>query len=200
MAATDKRAQLFTFEAELKSLFRDASLRRITSAISHKDSISICEIENPDDFIYGQWMSLILLSGPAMQVTLKTHYFNRDAVQLVAWALQKKPDEIQPNVIMDFMREFLNLTSGEVKATLATVNIPVGLSLPLISRGFDEVLFSDVVNERNLLDWWALVGKFGKLVCTMEIEVFQPDGLKNITKIDFSAPKDQGDEGDVDFL
>ncbi len=186
----------FSFAKELTLIIRDACHRRLASSVP-KSQVVIENLEKEDDFIYGQWMSLILLVGPSLQITLKAHYFNK-AVHNILHKNFEFQSKISANMIMDFMREFLNLASGEIKASLAKHNISIGLSLPLITRGFDEVLFSDQIVDRAINDWWQFKSDFGAIICSAEIEIFQPEEFKDLDKV--VRETESTAVGDIDFL
>src|SRR5690606_37665797 len=111
----------------------------------------------------------------------------------------KTRDRISNEMIMDFMRELCNLAAGEIKSNLLAGKVAVGLSLPLITHGFDEVLFSDGMTTGQFRDWWAVDWGEGQIICSCEIDVFSP---KEVARI--KAPSTQmaatQDDGEIDFL
>lgn len=94
--------------------------------------------KNPDDVFYYQWMSLILIANPNFRIILKTHFNNSSVRALANEALQFA--EIGPTQpLSDYMKELANLLGGAIKRSLEGSSINCGLSLPLVTYGFDEV-------------------------------------------------------------
>ena len=60
-------------EKNLQSLLRQSCRLRLYSSLKIDGGVDIEELSNPDDFLYGQWMSVILLSGQALQCTLNRY-------------------------------------------------------------------------------------------------------------------------------
>jgi hypothetical protein len=114
-------------------------------------------------------MSFILLAGEGGILTFKTHYSSRDIQELAASTLKKDSDTIQAAMIADFMREYCNLTIGLVKVKLAEVGIHTGLSIPVVTRGFDEIWYRDydLKDEFKIADAWRIKWASGSIVCTM---------------------------------
>ena len=183
-------------EKNLQGLLRQSCKLRLYSSLKIDGGVDIEELSNPDDFLYGQWMSVILLSGQALQCTLKMHYFNDTALALSSHSLGLARAKIKPGMLTDYMRELTNLFAGEIKAQLFANKILVGISLPLITRGFDEILFSDNLGKFIVRDYWKFLWSGNEIVLTAETEVFQPDIFNSVTIKEFNAE----DEGDIDFL
>ena len=183
-------------EQNLHSLLRQACRLRLISSLKIDSGVETEELENPDDFLYGQWMSVILMSGQALQCTLKMHYFNESALALSCHSLGLPSKKIKPGMITDYMRELTNLFAGEIKSQLFSNEILVGISLPLITRGFDEILFSDNLGKFIVRDYWKFCWNSHEIVLTSETEVFQPEILNSVTIKEFNIE----DEGEIDFL
>ena len=189
---TDKQVQNFKF------ILRRSCETRFVSSLKKQEKILISEMENHDDFLYGQWMSIILLSGPSLQATLKLHYYNSSAKHITATALGIDDHNVKDTMLMDHMKELTNLFAGEVKAQLFHNDILVGISLPLITRGFDEVLFSDRIGNHQVKDFWTMSSESDriKVTVTTESEVFHPDIFEDVKFLE----QNEEDEGEVDFL
>lgn len=181
---------------KLRDIVRGAASKRLESVTRSKLSLEVGEIENPDDFVYAYWMSFILLSGKDLQLTFKAHFFSDEARYLVATGLKKQPEQISQNNIQDFMKEYCNLVAGEVKASLSASGVTIGLSLPLITRGFDEVIFSDAVDARQFSDWWRVSWDSGALTMSFVAEVYQLSAVADL-RVPSAGVKD---DGDIDFL
>jgi hypothetical protein len=144
-------------------------------------------------------MAVILVSGSALRVTFKAHYMTRDAKKFAAEAFAKASDQVTDAQAADFMKEFCNLTAGGIKLVLEVSKIPVGISLPLTTRGFDEIFDSQVDEPTAFMTRWCLVSAEAKIWCSATIEIYDSARLQaadlKITDTDEKAPG-----GDIEFL
>lgn len=193
---TSKQVTPNEVQTKLREIVRHAALRRLESCTRSQVNLTMGEVENPDDFAYGYWMSFILLSGNDLQLIFKVHFYSDEARHLTAKGLKREPGEITYPDIKDFMKEFCNLVAGEIKAGLSAAKVMVGLSLPLVTRGFDEVIFSDSVDSRQFSDWWRLSWASGVLTLSFVAEVYQLGALADLKTPSAEFRRD----GDIDFL
>jgi len=124
--------------AALQEMVRASSLHQLRQQ-AKDESLGLVHETRTDGPVHGHWMSLILMAGQPFRLTYKVFYSSPLSRALPARRLESRPDDISDSIMADFMREFCNLMAGGVKRTLAQMQIPVGLSLPLVTRGFDEV-------------------------------------------------------------
>lgn len=191
LAATD-------LQDEVKEALKNRIRNRVLSTLSRSarmDSLRIEDVENPDDFTYAYWMSVILVSGSSVRTNLKIHFNSDAAKQLVGSRVQKKSKSEAQRVCMDFMREQCNLIAGSLKSMYLSENIITGLSLPLLTSGFDEAIFSDRVDEAKNKDIWKIVwdGYPTGITCSAETQILAWDDFKN-----FSAEEEEDDDNDSD--
>ena len=180
----------------LKNILRNSCFVRFTSSLKSRAVVELKDDVPKDDFLYGQWMTVILLSGPSMQSVLKLHFFSEDAKEFAALAMGIEKRDVQNNMMIDYMKELTNLFAGEIKSQLFDNDILVGISLPLVTRGFDEVLFSDQSSESLTRDFWSMRSGNSRVTITSEAEVFQPQIFDNTSFTEMN----EEDEGEVDFL
>ncbi len=147
--------------------------------------------------VISHWMSLILVSGPALKITFKAHFKNKVARLLAAPVYSKEPDALTEEQGLDFMREFCNLTAGSIKKALLNHNIKTGVSLPVVTRGFDELFFSSAAMPNVYSDRWTINSPVGEIHCSVNVEVVQPVDFSKITD---DVPEDSDNSGDVEFL
>lgn len=155
---------------KLQKLVRFASLERMKS-VAHRVDIASEELEFVPNrlTVFAHWMAFILIAGEGGKIAFKTHYSSTDIQGLVAKAINKDRDKISSQLISDFMREYCNLVGGVIKAKLAQVGIHTGLSIPIVTRGFDEIwrMDRDVSNDIISVDAWRLKWPTGAVKCTM---------------------------------
>ncbi len=179
----------------LKQVIRHRVENTIVRASALKDH-KLQEVSNADDFLYGHWMSLILVSGSAIRVILKIHFDTGTSRGMLAGKLKKKLDDIDDRMAMDHMREMCNLMAGALKAAFNNANIITGISIPLVTSGFDEAVFSDKIDPRKIHDVWKITWPDGELACSSVSDVLSWNDFSDL-KVD---DEKQDDEGDGEFL
>jgi CheY-specific phosphatase CheX len=155
-----------------------------------------------DDFpenkkVYSHFMSIILVSGASLKITFKTHFKSKDAKVLASSIFNVKPDDVSVPQSLDFFREFCNLTAGSIKWALSQHEVEVGISLPIVTRGFDEIFFPRKQNATHFHDAWKLKASEMIIVCTSNIEFTE---AVNLSKLDENFDGSSGGQGEVEFL
>ncbi len=176
--------------SQLTALIRDASLTRMQN-LSKRNNISICEISE-DPLVFAHWMSFILLSGKDLRILFKAHYMSTAAKFYAGKTYASSKERISKNRALDFFKEYCNLTAGSIKIALAKCQVKVGISLPILARGFDEIFYPRPAD--SLMKYWSLVCEGETIFCSAHIAVLQP-----IT-INYSPVTNKSSEGEVEFL
>ena len=149
-------ASLTEISHDIHNIFRLKSLETLQLTLDRQD-ISISEVPNHDDFLYGQMMGYILIHGKSMKASFKIHYSQPLAQDITAEQLGLVPEKVNMDTTNDFMREYCNLAAGYISDAFAFNNIITDISIPLITDGFDEVWFSDNTRPLDQKDYWQLV-------------------------------------------
>ena len=132
------------------------------------DEVLVHEISG-SPLVYSHWMSVILLTCSDLKITFKTHFKTRNAQLLAAPLFNLPSDRISTAQALDCMREYGNLTAGGVKHALLR-NRELVLSLPILTRGFDEIFYADARPANTVYDRWRLAFRETEFICTVEIE------------------------------
>lgn len=176
----------------LRELVRCTSASRMKS-LSKRPDVEIQEItENRD--IFAHWMTLIFIAGPSLRITFKTQFSNVMAQCFAEGAYDLKKEQIENHKSQDFIREYCNLVGGYVKNSLIQQKLEVGISLPLVTRGYDNLFFGelsgfDVYNDR----WKLVIGGDVCIYCSVSIEIMDDFKLSN-QNLEFE------DSGEVKFF
>lgn len=141
------------------------------------------------------WMSLILISGKDIRVTFKTNFFQDSIKKIIAKKFNKPIEQITTDQTKDFVREFCNLVAGTTKTIFEQVGSKVGISLPLVLRGFDNLFFLEKKNESNFTWIWRLSEGDYFVDCCCYVEI-----LSNNTFKDTDMKFIEKNTGEVDFL
>jgi hypothetical protein len=188
-----------TWSRELQALlelFSKSTHRRLVHDYDVSDTLLVF-LDNPNRYVFGHHMALIFLAGPCFRLILKAHYSVKGVEQLVARTLKRQPDKIEEKTIHDFMREFLNLVAGGCKTMLGEIGIPMGLSLPLVSRGFDEIYYRRKVRDSAVLTDWEVHSELFKVTFTLVCEVIE---WKELEKLNVLIGKSESPQYDVEFF
>jgi len=148
-------------------------------------------------------MVFILVSGDALRVTFKAH-FNMDTGKSLAFRVfgGKSAADISRKQAIDYFKEFGNLAAGSIVTLFEKIDIDLGISLPLCTRGFYEV-FSDYTEKDNPVitysDFWALTANDSTVHCSALIEILDRKSLARL--VDFEIAEDEsGADDEMDFL
>ncbi len=141
------------------------------------------------------WMGLILISGKDVRVTFKTNFYQASIKKIISKKFNKPIEQITTDQTKDFVREFCNLVAGTTKTIFEQVGSKVGISLPLVLRGFDNLFFNEKMNESHATSTWRLSEGDFFVDCCCYIEV-----LSNNTFKDVDMKFVEREDNEVDFL
>ena len=172
----------------IKKLIRDKSLLAL-SDLSKKTDIRIEEsmLLSP---VLAHWMTLISIGGPQVHLTIKIQFSTAMARSFVQNGQnQAVPDSLSK----DLIRELCNVIAGYVKQALADNQVLVMISLPLLSRGFDNFFLQASSRKESLADQWSLVYNQSVLHCSSLVEVAEEIKLDDFKEKESSS-------GEVEFF
>jgi CheY-specific phosphatase CheX len=162
--------------ARLTNFIRETS-RESLARFANVEQPQIEEIDSTIA-VLGHWSALILISGTAVRVTFRVYFSTETAKKLASGAYKMSESLVNSDQAYDFMKEYCNLCAGRVKLLLLTNNLQVGISLPLVTRGFDQVFEEESKETFCTEDRWRLVISTGMAVmCSARIESKQPLSL-----------------------
>lgn len=189
---------------KLKDLLRHASVSRLKI---HTDSSAIETRELDSGFvpgrILGSNMVFILVSGDAIRVTFKVHFNIRTAKDLAFRIFGgESAQAISERQAIDYFKEYGNLVAGCVVTLLGELDIELGISLPLSTRGYYEI-FSDYTEKRQPIitysDFWELKANGYDVYCSALLELLNEKQLAGL--VDHEIVEESGaDDGEMDFL
>jgi len=190
---------------KLKELVRYASLSRLKT---HTNSSEVELKELDSGFRPGRILAsnlvFILVSGEAMRLTFKIHFDTRVAKYLAYRIFGGKlPEDISPKQAIDYFKEFGNLVAGRVVTLMGQINIELGISLPLSTRGFYEV-YSDYSEKQYPIttysDFWALEVNEHDIFCSAQFEILDRKPLENLIGYEIAEEGNNDDDAEMDFL
>ncbi len=183
---------------EFQGMIRQAALFKMQDQSGVEDIVAVDHL-NRRSSILGHWLTLVMISGRKVKICFKVHFNTENGRELLAVGSKIERSKIERRMIFDRLKEFCNLAGGAIKQCLGVENDRSGLSLPLLARGFDEVLFMDRALRANALkyrDVWVLAAPSFKVTCSSEIQIVDWTVLKDIQPI----ARKRENEGELEFL
>lgn len=178
------------FQALLRSLskarFENISGRKIFETLDHP---------HPDDYVYGSHQTLIQIAAKDLRVTFKSHFALTHTENLIRKT--KNPKKSRQKAIYDLFMEYSNLVAGGLSQRLHSGGIVSGISLPMATTGFDELLASDSVKGTSYFDYWLVKGDGFSFTCTAQVDLLSDAWLKDFV---FSEDKAESEGGELEFL
>ncbi len=183
---------------QLGTLLREASRLQ---AIQYFDDASVTVAQPEADLQLGQvlrrYMSLVILNSRDLRIVLKLH-FDLDDMQAYRQSRGATGHDLEPKQVIDYLKELSNQVGGRVCRAFDAQQLPMGMSVPLCTRGIYEI-YADYNAKAGAVvkggEMWRLSGGFGTLYCSCYCEL--PAGA------DYSAvtcEDNDADTGELDFL
>ena len=133
-------------------------------------------IDSTGEVVPKHWMVVMLLSGKLVQISFKS-FFNLSDVQVFSKNIYAGIETDRFKQI-EFLREFSNLASGKVKSFLESNGLTLGFGIPIVTRGFDEIFFSNKSRGNSKVKHWVLKYDGASIFCRSEITLFSDFELK----------------------
>lgn len=182
------------------NIIRNLSLDRWASQTGRTDLVldTLNEAE-ASRRIKSHQSAYILLSGKGIRIEFRAYFSNSAIQQLMSPVFKKAPEDIPRELLHDSVREFCNLVAGGIKSILSDgKKLQLGLSIPLVSRAFDEVWFQEDDDVRREL--WSVRGADGHIMLALSSTIIDPSVLQNISAKITSSVIDHSDNGDMELL
>jgi hypothetical protein len=177
----------------LYTMIRELSRKRFADITSRRDLV-IEEHEHPDDFIYGSHLTVIQIAAKDLRITYKSHFNLSDVMTLT----QRKgaPERSHEQTLKssyDLFKEYNNLVAGGITQQFHSCGIVAGISLPIATSGFDELISSDEVRTSRLYDFWKIRGEGFHFTCSVYAEIFETELLDLFVYGDIAMDDDGGE-------
>lgn len=183
-------------QPDLQGMIRAYSLTRFM-AIARLRDFTLKEHDAIDSYVYGSHQAMLLVASKDLKVTFKAHFNVRDLTipSLKAEAAGEAAKLMR--LTQDFFREYANLVAGGIKQQLQSCGIICGISLPIVTSGYDEMIFSDTLRKTRLYDFWKIRSATSEFTCTAHVDVFDSTRLATYS---FKGVASTQDEGSLEFL
>ena len=136
-------------------------------------------------------------------IFVKIHFDLEVAKKLAAGGLEKSPDEVSREMALDFLKECSNGIGGFVRSSFESNQMLMGLSLPFLAEGKDELIFRKIRDPRAMAyDWEITLEDKSSFNLSLEFCILEPNNI--ISKIDkleaLMVDSNSASDGEVDFL
>lgn len=181
----------------LQELVRQASLNRAKQLQWFEGHPKLVPLVEEDNIVLAHWLAFILLWGDAAKFVFSVHFSVASAKQIVG---DDGAHGVLDDDIKDTMREFCNLTGGHIRNVFAEAGQPLGLSLPSLTSGFDQVWFRNFTGASSHGDAWSLANGEKRLICTSDIKILDPGKVNTVLEFVKSTEGRASEEGEVELL
>lgn len=164
-------AESWTGASAVEEMLKCESLNCLNQDLASQE-VKIGE-PNRSGPIYGHRLGVILLAGPEIRLTLKA-FFNIQDIQYILSRKMGRPVALgSGNLFDDYVREYLNRLAGVGKRSLGESGLNVGISLPIVTRGFDEAFSNPAGSTETTAVWGVRDQQCGLIV---SVASFVKDG------------------------
>jgi hypothetical protein len=196
MAAVEKLKETSVPERKLADLVPNFCALVRWAAKARFDYVAEMESElleekDWDQLVYAPNLAFIMVAGKDFRLSFKVHFCAKHFEKLT-----KAKQENKKKQALDMMREYCNLTAGAVKLPLIEQNIICGISLPTITSGFDELVFSDRIRLSIFRDCFVLKNDISTIHVSALLECSNASYIERLKQIRTSGEEEE----EVEFL
>lgn len=200
MSAQHEASPLLFLKDKNKALYdliRFLSEQRF-SDISGRPVLEIKDHETPDDFVYGSHQTVIQIASRDLRITFKSHFKLEDARRLTdrKKPLERNMKQVQKSTY-DLFMEYSNLVAGGISQHLHANGIVAGISLPMATSGFDELISSDSIKPTSYFDYWRVLAEDFHFTCTVCVDILNEQRLGTLS---FEKPETSEDDSGLEIL
>ncbi|MFZ3230788.1 MAG: hypothetical protein WA160_11330 [Pseudobdellovibrio sp.] len=153
------------------------------------------QYQEVEQILFYSRMSLILVANADFRLLIKVHCNECDVKSLAKEALQFVEHDLQSG-LGDFIKELTNLLGGALKRSLEASQIEIGLSLPLLIRGFDELFSEKKASSES--SYFSLGSSGQKIIVHVQLDFLNEKARQILANVNFSA--DANSAGGFEFL
>jgi hypothetical protein len=172
---SDKEHNLKAKSPSLQAFLRSLSKFRFES-LSQKTVERVVDHPNPDGFLYGSHQTIIQVASKDLRITFKSHFTVASTIAI----LKEKRASHPRKALHDLFMEYSNLVAGGISQQLHDNGVICGISLPIATGGFDELIASDVLGETSYFDYWLVGGETFAFTCTVVVDLLDDIRLESL--------------------
>ena len=138
-------------------------------------------------------MSFILLSCSDYNIIFKSMFSISALKGKLSQFMSLPLDKVSNSLVNDYMNEYCNLFAGNLKKILQyNFKSDVGISIPLISSGFEAFYFG--ISKRNTIYfYWKIKEESFDIICSLEFESLKGFKLEQLNDLNTEIEKKESD-------
>lgn len=138
-------------------------------------------------------MSFILLSCSDYNIIFKSMFSISALKDKLSQFMSLPLDKVSNSLVNDYMNEYCNLFAGNLKKILQyNFKSDVGISIPLISSGFEAFYFG--ISKRNTIYfYWKIKEESFDIICSLEFESLKGFKLEQLNELNTEIEKKESD-------
>ena len=138
-------------------------------------------------------MSFILLSCSDYNIIFKSMFSISALKDKLSQFMSLPLDKVSNSLVNDYMNEYCNLFAGNLKKILQyNFKSDVGISIPLISSGFEAFYFG--ISKRNTIYfYWKIKEESFDIICSLEFESLKGFKLEQLNELYTEIEKKESD-------
>jgi hypothetical protein len=172
------------------ALCRTQSSRNFASFFQTEGSLGASAVADGSS-VLGHIVVAIIIQGEGVRLTLKAHADLGPLRSVCAKVCGLGLVEVDELRIRDCVREYLNILAGAIQSEFSKVNLESRLSIPISTRGFDELFFGRPSTPIQYQDsWWMEWDGGGKMILSAFIEFIDLALAEPLLKYDPNAPEE----------
>jgi len=141
--------------------------------------------------VIGHLLVAIIVQGAGFRLTLKAHPDLTPLKNSCAKICGIPVSDVDEHQIRDCVREYLNIVGGGIQAELSRMDLESRLSLPVATRGFDELFFGKPSTPIQHETAWDLIWPDGSIPISALLELIDP---QEVTALLNYKPGDPGED------
>lgn len=181
---------------KLKKFSREVSLDRF-KLHSMNTQVELSELGAQEEPIENQWSCGVLWGNDQIKGLIILKFTTLNVLAMGTNVFVNTNDSMLFTYAKDFMKEYCNLYAGFIKGTFNNQNIPISISLPVLTDSFTIEACLGIEPKENLLDQWTLNSKDSHFVVQSFIKI--EDNFKQ-TNLDFLEITPEKTKSTIEFF
>jgi CheY-specific phosphatase CheX len=171
-------------------------LSQLSKTILFEGQATMTETANSkvSKVIFGQKIANIVIAGPELRLIFKIHFTDELGKSFFQKVLKLANSTSQS--VEDYFLESCNLLAGRIKQLLSDKNTNVGISIPIKTKGFDDLFFNLAAQNAFCTEWhWDLAVQELSIHCSLFVELLDIN-----YKVEFEDVSETSTEDEVEFF
>ncbi len=134
--------------------------------------------------VLAPWTVISLLSSEDYALTFKIHFSIKNVASLMRVsvdAFNEAAIESFQTKAFEFIKNFALAFTESLKAGFENEKRKVSLSLPILTRGFDQIFFKKADNQKTFEEFWILKSAESQVQCSLFLEIFDLSKVDEIS-------------------